>query len=312
VFRRDRSRGVAGPGADQSKDKKVRALVKAFLKAGVMTRTGDRKDTPTGTPQGGILSPLLANIALTVLDEHSVRAWTAMGDGNQRRRRRTRGEATYRLVRYADAFIIVVKGGRHHGQALDEVAQVIAPMGLRLAPDKTRVVHIDDGFDFLGHTIVRRVKRGTSKAYVFTFPSAKAMRSVRDRTRELTKSRSTLYLDLDELLLRLNRSLQGWANYFRHGSSSRHFQQIDYHAWKRVGAWICRKHHPISWAEVRRRRPGRLPPRREASPGPDHGSPTTGHLPRRLQRQDRPVSSSRHEDTDPMGHQPGHHAGLLG
>lgn len=87
----------------------------------------------------------------------------------------------------------------------------------------------------------------------FTFPSAKAMRAMRDRTRELTKSRSTLYLDLDELLLRLNRSLRGWANYFRHGSSSRHFQQIDYHAWKRIGSWIRRKHHPISWGEVRRR-----------------------------------------------------------
>jgi RNA-directed DNA polymerase len=236
------------------KDKKVLTLVKAFLKSGVMTRAGDRKDTPTGTPQGGILSPLLANIALSVLDEHYARAWAAMGDGNQRYRRRKRGEATYRLIRYADDFILVVKGERHHAHALlDEVAQVIAPLGLRLAPDKTRVVHIDDGFDFLGHTIVRRVKRGTSKTYVFTFPSAKAMRSIRDRTRELTKSRSTLYVDLDELLLRLNRSLRGWANYFRHGSSSRHFQQIDYHAWKRISSWIRRKHHPISWGEVRRR-----------------------------------------------------------
>jgi RNA-directed DNA polymerase len=236
------------------KDKKVLALVKAFLKAGVMTSAGDRKDTPTGTPQGGILSPLLANVALTVLDEHYARAWAAMGDGNQRHRRRKRGEATYRLIRYADDFVLVVKGAQHHAQALlEEVAQVIAPLGLRLAPDKTRVVHIDEGFDFLGHTLIRRVKRGTSNAYVFTFPSAKAMRSMRDRTRELTKSRSTLYLDLDELLLRLGRSIQGWANYFRHGSSSRHFQQIDYHAWKRIGTWIRRKHHPISWSEVRRR-----------------------------------------------------------
>ena len=152
------------------------------------------------------MSPLLANIALSVLDEHYARAWTAMGDGNQRHRRRKRGEATYRLIRYADDFVLVVKGERHHAHALlDEVAQVIAPLGLRLAPDKTRVVHIDEGFDFLGHTIVRRVKRGTSKTYVFTFPSTKAMRSMRDRTRELTKSRSTLYVDLDELRSSRNR-----------------------------------------------------------------------------------------------------------
>src|SRR3954449_10917251 len=99
---------------------------------------------------------------------------------------------------------------------------------------KTRVVRIDDGFDFLGHTIVRRVKRGTSKTYVFTFPSAKAMQAIRNRTSELTTSRSTLYMALDEVLLRLSRSFGGWANYFRHGSSSRHFQQVDYHAWKRI------------------------------------------------------------------------------
>jgi RNA-directed DNA polymerase len=111
-------------------DKKVLALVKAFLKAGVMTRAGDRKDTPTGTPQGGILSPLLANIALTVLDEHYARAWTAMGDTSQLHRRRKRGQATYRLIRYADDFVLMVKGERHHAQALlQEIAEVIGPLG---------------------------------------------------------------------------------------------------------------------------------------------------------------------------------------
>jgi RNA-directed DNA polymerase len=92
------------------KDKNVLALVKAFLKAGVLTRAGDRQETPTGTAHGGILSPLLANIALTVLDEHYARAWTAMGDTSQRHRRRKRGQATYRLIRYADDFVLLVKG----------------------------------------------------------------------------------------------------------------------------------------------------------------------------------------------------------
>ncbi|MFG1955395.1 group II intron reverse transcriptase/maturase [Micromonospora sp. NPDC048830] len=236
------------------KDKKILALVKAFLKAGVMTGTGERHDSWRGTPQGGILSPLLANVALTALDEHFDRQWKAFGDGNQRHRRRARGLATWRLVRYADDFVVLVKGHQHHAEALlDDIAQVIAPLGLRLADDKTRVVHIDHGFDFLGHTIVRRTKRGSHKTYVFTYPSRKAMRAVRDRTRECTQNRSTLYRDLDEILLTLGRSLRGWANYFRHGSSSRHFQQVDYHAWKRIGAWIRRKHHPIPWREVRHR-----------------------------------------------------------
>lgn len=236
------------------KDRKVLALVNAFLKAGVMTTAGTRENSLTGTPQGGILSPLLANIALSTLDEHFARQWQSFGDGNQRHARRKRGQATWRFVRYADDFVVLVKGERHHAEALlDEVAQVVGPLGLRLAPDKTRVVHIDEGFDFLGHTIVRRVKRGGRKTLVFTFPSAKAMRARRERTRMITTGRSTLYLDLDELLLMLNRSLRGWANYFRHGSSARHFQLVDFHAWKRISGWIRRKHHPITWGRIRRR-----------------------------------------------------------
>src|SRR5918994_7729272 len=83
-------------------DKRVLALVKAFLRAGIMTEQAGFEDTVTGTPQGGILSPLLANIALSALDQHYARAWTAMGSEWERRKRRARGEATFRLVRYAD------------------------------------------------------------------------------------------------------------------------------------------------------------------------------------------------------------------
>jgi RNA-directed DNA polymerase len=237
------------------KDKKVLALVKAFLKAGVMTTTGDRKDTFTGTPQGGILSPLLANIALTVLDEHFDRQWKdGMATWHHRDRRRRNGQGSWKLVRYADDFVLVVNGQRQHAEQLrDEVAQVIAPLGLRLAPDKTRVVHIDDGFEFLGWHIRRMRKRGTrSKLYVYTIPSRKAVQAMRDRIKRRT-GRSTLHLDLDQLLLGINRSLRGWANYFRHGVSSRAYSIVDYHAWQRIGAWIRRKHGRISWREVRHR-----------------------------------------------------------
>jgi RNA-directed DNA polymerase len=77
----------------------VLALVKAFCKAGILSEDGIERDTSTGTPQGGILSPLLANIALSVLDEHAAQAWAASGTPMQRHRRRQRGEATWRLVR---------------------------------------------------------------------------------------------------------------------------------------------------------------------------------------------------------------------
>jgi RNA-directed DNA polymerase len=105
-------------------------------------------------------------------------------------------------VRYADDFVLVVNGQRPHAEALrGEVAQVIAPLGLHLAPDKTRVVHIGDGFDFLGWHIRRMRKRGTrSKQFVYTIPSRKAVQAIRDRIKQRT-SRSTLHQDLDQLLL---------------------------------------------------------------------------------------------------------------
>jgi len=93
-------------------DKRVLALVKAFLKAGILSEDGVERDTVTGTPQGGILSPLLSNVALSVLDEHFVKAWAAMGPSHARERRRRKGLANYRLIRYADDFVVMVAGTR--------------------------------------------------------------------------------------------------------------------------------------------------------------------------------------------------------
>src|SRR3954471_19394197 len=123
-------------------DKRVMGLVKAFLKAGILTELGGQEDTLAGTPQGGILSPLIANIALSALDEHFAQAWqSTMATRPAREAIRRRGGATYRLIRYADDFVVCVAGGRAHAEALrSEVEQVIAPLGLRLSPEKTRVV----------------------------------------------------------------------------------------------------------------------------------------------------------------------------
>ena len=116
-------------------DKRVLALVKAFLRAGILTEQAGFEDTVTGTPQGGILSPLLANIALSTLDEHYARAWTAMGSEWKRRKRRARGEATFRLVRYADDFVVVLAGQRKHAEALvAETAAVLAPARYHALP----------------------------------------------------------------------------------------------------------------------------------------------------------------------------------
>jgi len=234
-------------------DKRVLALVKAFLKAGVMTTTGSIEGTITGTPQGGILSPLLANIALSILDDEFARRWDQeMGTANQRIRRRYRHQATYRLVRYADDFVIVVKGEQADAEKLlEEVADLIAPMGLRLSPDKTRVVHIDDGFDFLGFTIRRMRKRGSNKWFVYTRPSAKAIAAIKARVKTMTY-RNTLHRDPGYLIEYLGRVLRGWANYFRHGVSKAIFNAIDSYTWERVTSWL-RKKHRIGWPELRRR-----------------------------------------------------------
>lgn len=239
------------------KDKRVCVLVKAFLKSGILTEFGDREESLTGTPQGGILSPLLANIALSALDDHFDQQWRQlMGTQGLRRTRKRKNQGNWRLIRYADDFVLMVSGDRHHAEALrDEVTAVLAPLGLRLAPEKTGVAHIDEGFVFLGFHIRRMRKRGTSKYYVYTTPSRKAIQAIKDKVKAKTY-RSTRYQELDELIRSLNQSLTGWANYFRHGVSKAVFGTVDYHAWGRLMRWIRQKYagrNRLGMKQLRRR-----------------------------------------------------------
>jgi Reverse transcriptase (RNA-dependent DNA polymerase) len=162
------------------KDKRVLALVKAFLKAGILTELGEPQDTLTGTPQGGILSPLLANIALSALDEHVMAPWRpggVMSTVGKRAYRRSKGRPTWRITRYADDFVILVHGSRADTEALrEDVADTLAPLGLRLSPAKTQVVHMSDGFDFLGFRIRWKRQRGSNKWYVYTFIADRPVR----------------------------------------------------------------------------------------------------------------------------------------
>jgi RNA-directed DNA polymerase len=149
-----------------------------------------------------------------------------------------------------------VAGDRHHAEALrEEVTAVLDPLGLRLAPEKTRVVHIDEGFTFLGFDIRRLRKRGTSKQYVYTTPSIKAIQSIKDKVKAKTY-RSTRHMDLDEQIIGLNRTLAGWANYFRHGVSKAVFDAVDNHAWGRLMRWTRAKYAGktgLGMRELRRR-----------------------------------------------------------
>jgi RNA-directed DNA polymerase len=235
-------------------DKHVLALVKAFLKAGILGEDGALRDNDTGTPQGGILSPVLANVALAVLDEHI--AGQPGGPGTtrvERARRRRNGEANYRLVRYADDFLVLTSGTRAQAEAMrGEVAAVLAAMGLRLSQEKTRITHINEGFDFLGWRIQRHRKRGTMRHYVYTYPARKAVKAVTGRLRMLCRQVDTNH-SLDLLLRRINSALRGWCAYFRPGVSSATFDYVGHCAWDRVLGWLRRKHRRSTWKDLRRR-----------------------------------------------------------
>ncbi len=234
-------------------DKRVLALVKAFLRSGILTEDGNDRATITGTPQGGILSPLLANIALSVLDEYFAAKYAALGPSWTRAKHRRSGGAVYRLVRYADDFVVMVAGTRDDAETLgDEVTEVLAPIGLRLSVAKTRVCHIDEGFDFLGWRIQRRRWRGrTGKRAVYTYPSKQSLLSVMGKVRSLTRRHK--HRTLAGLLRMLNPVLRGWCNYFRHGVSSRTFSYLDHFAFWRIVGWLRKRHHGLNWGTLHRR-----------------------------------------------------------
>jgi RNA-directed DNA polymerase len=197
---------------------------------------------------------LLANIALSVLDEHLQGPWQpggTMSTEYRRARRRAQQLPTWRMVRYADDFVVLVHGTRHHVEALrEEVVQVLAPMGLQFSAAKTQVVHLDDGFDFLGFRVQRRRKRGTNKWYVYTFIGQRPIRSVKSKIRALTHR--TSQQDLGIVLTRLNQVMHGWANYFKHAVAKNVFSMLDNFAWWRIVNMLRVRHH-WRWHDVRRR-----------------------------------------------------------
>jgi RNA-directed DNA polymerase len=234
-------------------DKRVLALVKAFLKAGILHEDGALEDTSAGTPQGSILSPLLSNVALSVLDEHIARSpGGPASSGHERAKRLAAGLPNFRLVRYADDWCLMVKGTRADAEALrDEIAGVLAGMGLRLSPEKTLITHIDEGLDFLGWRIQRHRKRGTRQQHIYTYPARKAVKAVMAKVKAIC--RQNVNLPLEVLLHQLNPVLRGWTAYFRPGVSFATFQYLRAYTWARVIAWIRRKHRRMNWKELRRR-----------------------------------------------------------
>ena len=193
-------------------DKRVLALVKAFLKAGILSEDQVHREIEHRHPA--------RRDPLPAAGQHrpgSARRALRPGLGStisptrvDRSRRRRHGQPVYRLVRYADDFVVLVSGTREHAEAMrEQVSGVLAPMGLRLSPEKTTVVHIDDGFDFLGFRIQRHQKPGTGKRYVYTFPAKKSVASISGRSRRSPQQGTNHRLG--DLLRQLNPVLRGWT-----------------------------------------------------------------------------------------------------
>ncbi|MFD1657093.1 group II intron maturase-specific domain-containing protein [Streptomyces caeni] len=158
---------------------------------------------------------------------------------------------TWRLVRYADDFVIMVHGTREHVEALrEQVSTVLAPMGLVLSLAKTRIVHLSDRFGFLGFRIVWMRKRGTDKWHVCTFIADRPVASLKRKIKALTQKLS--HLDHKIALIRINRIPRGWANYFRHAVAKHTMQTLHTFVWWRVIRWVMHRHR-TNWMSTRRR-----------------------------------------------------------
>jgi RNA-directed DNA polymerase len=218
-----------------------------------MTGLGETRGTYTGTPQGGIISPLLANIALSVLDEAVMAPWAEGGcQATQavRAKRRRQGLGNWRIVRYADDFVIMTNGSRETGEQLQEqVAGGLAGIGLRLSPAKTRIAHLSEGIDFLGFRIQWRQIRGGGKWCCMTMISDKAFRHVKQSVRALTPHRSPRPLGV--VINEVNHVLKGWTYYFRHALAGRRFSFLRYFTWRRIVAWQ-KDQHRWNWTKVKR------------------------------------------------------------
>ena len=239
---------------ERVRDRRVLNMIRGSLRAGVVEQHGGFAASLSGTPQGGIISPLLANIYLSLLDRHFDRVWKEdMSPQWRRQQRRRHGQPNYRLIRYADDFVVAVHGSREDAESLrHDIGELLATnLNMTLSADKTLVTHIDTGFDFLGFHIQRKAGRG-GRIVVVTYPSKVALAAVTEKIKRAT-SRGTTSLRLADVLRVLNPILRGWAAYFKYSASKTTFAYLGYYTWWRVIAWLRRKHPKLTWKQIRRR-----------------------------------------------------------
>jgi group II intron reverse transcriptase/maturase len=214
-------------------DRRVLKLLRGWLKAGVM-EDGHKSELVSGTPQGGVISPLLSNIYLHFFDTVWRRQCAELGT----------------LVRYADDFVIVCRSREAVEESERRVRIIFERLKLTLHPEKTRRVELTEGkegFDFLGCHLHKRMsgrlleKTGNRRYYLSRWPSARSMKRVRARIHELTDRRWLGEKDVRDLIARLNPVLRGWGNYFRTGNASHKFNQVDTYVHRRLKNFMLKR-----------------------------------------------------------------------
>src|SRR5664279_6609004 len=201
--------------AQRIADGRVLRLIEAMLKAGSYGK-GRLFPTERGTPQGGVASPLLSNILLTPFDQEM----------------RRKG---YQLTRYADDWVITCRSAEEARAALAAATRVLEALGVCIHPQKTRIVHVKHGFDFLGFKIKRgrramslpaaKIRSRVSSGALYAFPREKSIQHFKDQIRGLTRRKAPVATE--ELIEQINPVLRGWGHYFKRAHVRRLFNQLD-------------------------------------------------------------------------------------
>ncbi len=232
--------------AERICDGELLRLIQMWLKAPIMEEgkdgtkrnIGGGKGNRKGTPQGGVISPLLSNLYLHILD----RIWE---------RKNLRQRLSARIVRYADDIVILCRRGNSE-QAMAILRQILERLELTLNEAKTKIINADEGkLDFLGFSIWRAKSKRTGNYYAHVQPSKKSLQSIKDRVTELTQRERTVK-PLERVVKEVNATVRGWVGYFHYRNCSKSLAQIKGHVEERLRTQLRKRH------KVRDRKTGHI------------------------------------------------------